>query len=104
MNLNAVGKFPQPPVLTTGHKIVQILLRDLEKARKCTSKPEKLLARCEDLIFFVVSEMRKSLGDHLLQTTTVWVLINILRLEPILTRQIMITNGVPGILYEILNR
>lgn len=97
-------KYPIAPSLTEGNKTVQLILHDLDKAKKCSSNPAKLRSRCEDIVFLAVSVMRKSIGDHLLQTTVVWALINILRLDPTISKNIMLLNGVPGILHQILSR
>lgn len=98
----------KPPVLpsrlTTGNRNVRKILEDLEKIRKLTKTAalSKLATKCEDLIYFVVNTVRNSDKDHLLETTVIWVLINLLRFEPVSTKRIMMSAGVPGILHNIL--
>ncbi len=93
---------PSPPKLTTDNKIVQIILRDFEKVKKLKNNIDQLIKGTEILVHFIVTSIRRKTTDHLLQTTTIWVLINVLRLQPTVIRQIMLSAGVPGVLYEIM--
>jgi hypothetical protein len=91
---------PVPPRLSAGDKRVHIILRDLEKIKY--TKPRKQLKRCHNLIFYITQVLRKAEHDHLLHSTAIWVLINIFRLFPEGTKQVMLEAGVPGVLYEII--
>jgi hypothetical protein len=86
-----------------GDKTVQIILRDLEKCKRLKKDRRRLLPKCEDLVNFIVLQVRKKASDHLLQATIVWALINILRFEPQAMKDIMINAGVPGMMYTILS-
>lgn len=93
--------YPIPPNLSSGDKRVQGFLRDLEKI-KWTAKPRKKLKRCEDLIYHIAQAIRKTDSDHLLYTTCIWCLITIFRLFPDLTKDYMLSSGIPGALHEII--
>jgi len=84
-----------------GEKGTRAVLKDLEKVQKC--RPPKQLMLAESLVFNIVFTLRKSFDDHLLQTTAIWVLINLLRIEIELVRKAMIDAGVPAVLYEIMS-
>ena len=96
----------RPPSVSTfslviGEKGVKALLKDLEKVQKC--KPPKQLMLAESLVFNIVFTLRKSFDDHLLQTTSIWVLINLLQVEIDVVRKAMLDAGVPAVLYEIMS-
>ena len=113
------------PIPTTsygeGNQLVSVILRELDVCNKLANKgkartngipsskhireEERLVHKCEDIINFIVLSLRKQsprYADHLLQATTVWALISILRIEPVHGRNVMIHAGVPAVLYEIL--
>lgn len=101
--MNTTAPIPALPRLASSpanDKRVHSILRDLEKIKN--SKLSKKLKRCEHLIYYITGSLRKYPDDHLLQTTSIWVLINIFRLLPDETKNVMIEAGVPGCLYEIL--
>ncbi len=87
---------------TNGDRTVGSILRDLERIKKITRNRKKMLMKSEYLINFIVLTLRKKHSDHLLQATTVWVLINILKIEPNHMKNVMLSAGVPGMLYDIL--
>lgn len=93
---------PIPPKLeaAVGDRKVHIILRDLEKIKN--SKPSKKLKRCEHLIYFIVHSLRKAKEDHLLHSTSIWVLVTIFRIFPDETKPIMMDAGVPGLLLDIM--
>lgn len=92
---------PELPRLAVGDKVVGILLKDLELVKK--SRGSKRIEKAEYLINYIAHELRKSKSsDHLLQTTSIWVLINLFRLEPEETRPLMLSSGVPGALLDML--
>jgi hypothetical protein len=93
---------PIPPVLSTGEKKFQSFLRDLEKI-KTSKRPHKQLKRSEDLIRRIVHALRKTSSDHLLYTTSIWVLINVFRMFPEPMKLLMLEVGVPGVLHDILS-
>ena len=83
------------PRLTAYDKLVQSILRQFEKIKKKKCKDQQ--QKCEYLINNIAHEMRKSSADdHLFHATAIWVLINLIRLYPDQTRQIMLTAGIPG--------
>lgn len=92
------------PKLAKAQDIVQLIFQDLENAKKYVHNPVKLNAKCASLVFLIVSTMRKSVNDPLLQTNVVWALISLFRLDPPSVKNMMLANGVPGILFEILSR
>jgi hypothetical protein len=92
---------PVPPKLSAGDRKVQAFLRDLEKIKN-SKRPRKQLKRCEDLIYRIVQTLRKTESDHLLYTTCIWTLINIFRMFPEPTKEMMLAMGVPGVLHEII--
>ena len=94
-----------PPPIVAGNKNVQRILRDLEKIKKAakSTKVGKLHARSEELVYFIVNLVRNSKErDHLLETSVIWALISILRLEPHSGKAMMMSAGVPGALHTII--
>ena len=87
--------------LIVADKGVKAVLKDLEKVQKCV--PPKQLMLAESLVYNIVFTLRKSTNDHLLQTTSIWVLINLLRIDVEIVRKAMIDAGVPAVLYEIMS-
>lgn len=94
-------KLPTASYSLVSERGVKAVLKDLEKVQK--SKIPKQLILAENLIFNIVFTLRKSDGDHLLQTTSIWVLINLLRIDVIFCRKAMLDAGVPAVLFEIIN-
>jgi hypothetical protein len=92
--------YPTVPRLDAGNKRVHSILRDLEKIRN--SKKSKQVKRCDFLIHYIAQSLRKCPEDHLLHTTAIWVLITIFRLFPVQTKDIMISAGIPGQLFDIM--
>ena len=92
---------PTAPRLHMGNKLVSEILRNLEKAQR--SKVEKRPQRIEKLVHMITYQLKRAhAGDHLLQTTSIWALINVYRLEPEVSKEIMMFLGVPGVLVDIL--
>jgi hypothetical protein len=92
---------PIPPKLHAGNKVVNGILRELEKVQR--TRPHKRPKRIESLIYNITQYLRKgNENDHLLQTTSIWVLIHTYRLDPELSKGIMIRTGIPGVLHEIM--
>lgn len=103
MDLSALrAPHPAMPTLTgkSKDKRVYAMLRDLDKIK--TSKKKKQVKRCELLINYIAQCLRKCTDDHLLHTTSIWVLITIFRLFPVETKEMMIEAGIPGCLYEVI--
>lgn len=105
MDLSALrAPHPSIPSLASGHgtkdKRVYAILRDLDKIK--TSKKKKQIKRCELLINYIAQSLRKNPDDHLLHTTSIWVLITIFRLFPMETKEMMTGAGIPGCLYEVI--
>ena len=92
---------PLPPKLSSGDRKVETFLRDLEKI-KLSKRPRKQLKRSEDLIFRIVSTLRRNESDHLLYTTCIWTLINLFRMFPEPIKEIMLVAGVPGALHQVI--
>ncbi len=102
MDLSALrAPRPVPPKLSAGDQKVQSFLRDLEKI-KTSKRPRKQLKRSEDLIRRIVQALRRTGEDHLLYTTSIWVLINVFRMFPEEVKEIMIEVGVPGVLHGVI--
>lgn len=93
---------PQPvlPRLKSGDHRIHAILRDLDKIKG--SKPKWKLKRCEQLIYFIAQSLRKGNEDHLLHTTTIWVLISIFRMFPRDVKPIMLQAGIPSALYDMI--
>lgn len=91
---------PEPPRLQAGDHRVHSILRDLDKVKG--SKPKSKLKRCEQLIYFIVQSLRKCNDDHLLHTTSIWVLISLFRMFPRENKLVMLQAGVAGVLYNII--
>jgi len=110
------------------HRIVQTILRDLDKIKR--GRSQRRLQKCERLIHFIVQQLRASLRrssgyndddddeegdeekapgltlaehDHLLETTTIWALIHMFRMDPEYLKEVMVGAGVPSILFEIMS-
>ena len=98
-NLKAPRPVPPNIVYPQDNK-VQIILRDLEKIK--TSKKRKRLKKSEHLVYFIAHAIRKSMEDHLLHTTAVWVLIVLFRMFPTELKTIMLEAGIPGVLHSII--
>ena len=102
MDLSALrAPRPVPPKLSAGDQKVQGFLRDLEKI-KTSKRPRKQLKRSEDLIHRIVHAVRRTDADHLLYTTSIWVLISVFRMFPEEIKEIMIAAGVPGALHGVI--
>ncbi len=94
-------RVPEFPGLISGDNLVRKFLKDLEKINRTKEQPKKL-HRCEELILSIVSSLRKKQPDHLRQTTAIWILMNILKIDTLVTRGMMISAGVPTVLHEFL--
>ena len=81
---------------------VKKLLQSFELV-KSSKNIHKRLKRCGTLIYKVTSTLRHAEPDHLYQTTSIWVLINLFRMDPKSVKEIMIHSGIPGVLYDILH-
>ena len=104
---------------TAGHRVVQCILHDLDRIKRGRSR--RRLQKCEKLIYYIVQQLRsrraaggyddEGVGgveqehyhDHLLETTAIWALIHMLRMDSHLMKEVMIGAGVPGILYDIMS-
>lgn len=91
---------PMRPDLATGDKVSRNILRDLDKIQKL--RPPKQLILVENLIYYIVISLRKTKTDNLLQTTTIWALINLLAVDEDISRHAMLSAGIPGVLYDIM--
>lgn len=95
----------QPPPLQTNNAKVNLILSALDKCQKSKSNnPEKRAQRIEKLIYDIVTSLRSQSrhSDHLLQTTSIWVLMQLLRLDSELSRDVMLRVGTAGVLYDIM--
>ncbi len=92
---------PELPRIAVGDKVVGIILTDLESLKR--SKGIRQIEKSQYLINYIAQELRRcSSSDHLLQTTSIWVLINIFRLLPEDSRSFMLTSGIPGALLDMM--
>jgi len=89
------------PQLIVNDKTAHRILTDFDKVKKYSGN--KRIRKSEDLIFHIVCLVRKKEVDHLLQTTIIWVLINLLSKNPLTIRSIMLRAGVPTILHGFLS-
>lgn len=78
------------------NKILKIVhqLKSLSSQKRCE--------KYEELIRYIMSIMLEKKSDSLLQTTSLWSLLNLIQLDSNYTIQIMLKVGLPGVLYEIL--
>ena len=94
-------KTPELPRIAMGDKVVGIILTDLESIKK--SRGQRQLEKSQYLIHYISQQLRKSqASDNLLQTTAIWALINIFRINPEETRSIMLQAGIPGVLLDVI--
>lgn len=94
-------KRPELPRIAVGDKVVGIILTDLENVKH--SRGRRQMEKCQCFINYIAQALRKSReGDHLLQTTAIWALINVFRINPEETRYFMLQAGIPGALLDIL--
>ena len=86
------------------NSIVKNILKDMEKIKRSKHpKSEQACGKIEKLVYFIVQTLRRMNSDHLLQTTVIWVLITLLRLNYDFSRKMMVAAGVPGALYDIMS-
>jgi len=105
------------------HRVVQCILHDLDRIKRGRSR--RRLQKCEKLTYYIVQQLRsrrwagvededdvsislqlqkqQPLHDHLLETTTIWALIHMLRIEPQYMKEVMVGAGVPGVLFDIMS-
>jgi len=95
------GKPSFPTSRAPSNANVKKILKHLDNINQ-TKSVHKRLKRCEALIYKISSALRHTEQDHLYQTTSIWILINVFRLDPPSVREIMIQAGIPGVLYEVL--
>ena len=76
-------------------------LSDVKKIKKLSTKKNQ--KRIEKLIYFIVQTLRRLTADHLIETTSIWVLINLIEENAEFSRRVMLHAGVPGVLCGILN-
>jgi hypothetical protein len=87
------------------NQVVKGILKDLERIKRLTAPKnhDKRTQHIEKLTFFIVQTLRRIHSDHLMQTTVIWVLINLLRLDFQFSRKVMVSAGVPGVLFDIMS-
>ena len=86
------------------NQVVKSILKDLEKIKRVQNKKsDKCAQKIEHLVYFIVQTMRRVHSDHLMQTTVIWVLINLLRINYQFSRKVMVVAGIPGVLFEIMS-
>lgn len=64
--------------------IINKILKDLDHILK--NKTEKRLQKSKEIIVYIVYSLRHRSDDHLLQTTAIWALINVFRMDSEKTR------------------
>ncbi len=79
------------------------ILKDLTDVKKIKKLNTKKNQKIEKLVFFIVQTLRRLTADHLIETTSIWVLINLIEENAEFSRKVMLHAGVPGVLYGILN-
>ena len=99
-----------PPAMAPGSKlptaqtsaIINKIMVELDKLAHAEKK-DKRIKRAEKLTLYVKNALRERGEDHLLQTTAIWALINIFRVDADSARRMMLDAGIPSILYDILS-
>lgn len=86
-----------------GDKLVLRLLKELDelKTRGPAIKPAAWARQSEALIRSCMQVLKDNMDDHLIVTTTLWVLVSLSRLEPSL-RALLADVGIPGVLSQVL--
>lgn len=92
-----------PSSLSKSNKTAKIILKDLSDIKKMKKQGAKKNQKIEKLIFFIVQTLRRLDPDHLIETTSIWVLINLVEVNASFSRKVMMAAGIPGVLYGILN-
>lgn len=92
-----------PSSLSKSNKTAKIILKDLADIKKMKKQGAKKNQKIEKLIFFIVQTLRRLDPDHLIETTSIWVLINLIEISAAFARKAMMAAGIPGVLYGILN-
>lgn len=92
-----------PSSLSKSNKTAKIILKDLADIKKMKKQGGKRNQKIEKLVFFIVQTLRRLDPDHLIETTSIWVLINLIEISAAFSRKVMMASGVPGVLYGILN-
>jgi len=82
--------------------IINKIMVELDKLAHAEKK-EKRIKRAEKLTLYVKNALRERGDDHLLQTTAIWALINVFRVDADSARRMMLDAGIPSILYDILS-
>ena len=90
------------------NEIVHLLLDEYKQIMKINStKKQLLLNEFENLTYKIVYTLRKSSYDHILMTTSLYILINILKnsnIDHTVMKNKMIHAGVQNILINILSK
>ena len=89
--------------LSKSNLTAKTILKDLSDVKKIKKLSTKKNQKIEKLIFFIVQTLRRLAADHLIETTSIWVLINLIEENAEFSRKVMLHAGVPGVLYGILN-
>ena len=89
--------------LSKSNLTAKTILKDLSDIKKIKKLSTKKYQKIEKLIFFIVQTLRRLSADHLIETTSIWVLINLIEENAEFSRKVMLHAGVPGVLYGILN-
>ena len=81
-------------------KNLQKILKSVNRIKALT--PHDRAHKYEELIRYILAIMIDKKHDTLIQTTSLWSLLNILQLDYEHNLQIMLRVGVPSVLHEIL--
>ena len=98
------GSSPEKAALPTksATAIINKMIAELDRLA-LSKKKEKRIRRAEKLTLYVKAALRERGDDHLLQTTAIWALINIFRVDSDCARKMMLDAGIPSVLYDILS-
>ena len=92
---------PERPSEIHSDKAVRRILKTLNKLR--SSKAADRIKKCEELTRFITKTMKDRMHDDLLQTTALWSLLNLLRMNTKSIQPIMLRCGVPGVIYDVMS-
>jgi hypothetical protein len=81
-------------------KNLQKILKSVNKIKALS--PSERYQKYEELIRYILAIMIDKKHDTLIQTTSLWSLLNLLQLDYDFNIQIMLRVGVPSVLHEIL--
>lgn len=85
----------------SSERITKDILQLWEKIRLAKHSPKRE-KKIKLLIHGIVSQVRQRSSDVLFMTTSIWILLNLIKLDVQSNRDFMIQASVPNIIYDVL--